>query len=246
MMRLHGKEVMILGEFEQLALRSAQFRDWASDIDSRFDVKSIDFKSVNFSPHDKAPQVRFMTTEAEVVHPNGKRVKRVTFMRGGSVAILLVLVCDGKEYTVLTRQPRFSIGQYAFLEIPAGTIDQGGKFAGEAARELFEETTIEIREEDLIDLIKTIYGENQKGVYASPGGTDEYFRIFVRRMDVSMEFLSSLQGKETGLASESEEITLVVIPLQDLPLMAPDAKSLAALTLYETAKKLGKLEYILK
>ena len=51
-------------------------------------------------------------------------------MRGGSVGILVVLECDGTEYTVLTRQARVPMGTANLPEIPAGMLDGSGNFKG--------------------------------------------------------------------------------------------------------------------
>ena len=41
-------------------------------------------------------------------------------------------------------QPRVPTGRYSFVELPAGMLDQSGDFAGVAAKELKEETGIEV------------------------------------------------------------------------------------------------------
>jgi ADP-sugar diphosphatase len=49
--------------------------------------------------------------------------------------------------------------QEAFLEIPAGMLDEhSGEFAGVAAKELKEETGLEIKEDELIDMTALAYG----------------------------------------------------------------------------------------
>lgn len=48
-------------------------------------------------------------------------------MRGGAVAVLVVLDCNGKEYTVMCRQPRMPVGKANFPEVPAGMLDDEGK-----------------------------------------------------------------------------------------------------------------------
>jgi hypothetical protein len=57
-------------------------------------------------------------------------------MRGGAVAILVVLRCDGEEWALCCRQPRLPVGSGGFLEIPAGMLDGSGHFAGVAAKEM--------------------------------------------------------------------------------------------------------------
>ncbi|RMZ91418.1 hypothetical protein DV736_g1334, partial [Chaetothyriales sp. CBS 134916] len=45
-------------------------------------------------------------------------------------------------------------GSLAFVELPAGMIDDAGSFAGAAAKEIKEETGLDIKEDELIDLTK--------------------------------------------------------------------------------------------
>ena len=178
---------------------------------------------------------------AEVVDVKGKPFSGIVFMRGGSVAILVILECEGVEYTILTLQPRFPSGYFAFPEIPAGTMEDGDDFVGGATRELEEETGIKIKRTDLVDITSLIYGNKFRGVFPTIGGSDEFLRIFALKISVSHEYIQNLQGKCTGLVAENEQITLKVIPLEDLPLETPDAKALSALMLYKTAKKFGKI-----
>lgn len=238
---INGISVPVSGQDVELAVNSAQFKDWASQIDSRFNIRSIEFQSVDVGNHGRQPRVRFIKFKADVADAFGKPFAGIVFMRGGSVAILVILECEGEEYTLLTIQPRFPGGNFAFPEIPAGTLEDDGNFAGGAARELEEETGIIIKKEDLLDLVAVTYGDKFKGVFPTVGGSDEFFRLFAFRQKVTRAYLEELQGKCTGLACENEQITLKVIKLNELVTEAPDAKALSALMLYQTAKALGKI-----
>jgi hypothetical protein len=55
-------------------------------------------------------------------------------MRGGSVAILVILKCEGTEYALLVRQTSLPTGEHLFPAIPAGMLDGEGHFAGVAAK----------------------------------------------------------------------------------------------------------------
>merc|ERR1719356_1724569 len=112
---------------------------------------------------------------------DGKPVPGVVFMRGGAVAILVVLKCKEKRYTVVVRQPRIPVGKDNLPEIPAGMLDGEGNFAGVAAKELKEETGLNIDESQLFDLTGAAYGEEYQGMYPSVGATDEFNRLFLFR-----------------------------------------------------------------
>ncbi len=144
--------------------RAASAREWASTIDESFDVQELHLQSLDmFGPRVGFLKFRvcFASTIAPslVVFANGllcagqtrtmyreRLVPGIVFMRGGAVSVLVVLRCEGRRYVVLCRQPRVPVGNTAFPEIPAGMLDGSGKFAGVAAKELQEETGIEIGE----------------------------------------------------------------------------------------------------
>ena len=206
---------------------SKQFKDWLASIDrERFNVRSVHFQSVDMF----GPRVGFIKFKADVVDDNGKFVPGIVFMRGGAVAILPVFVCKGVEYTVLTMQPRVPTGCFDFAEIPAGMLDGSGNFAGVAATELQQEVGLTISEADLTDLSEK--AGYKRGFFLSPGGSDETIRLFSFRKEVSEEELNSMQGRCTGLLEEGEQITLKILPLEDLWTI-PDSKTIVAYTLYK-------------
>ncbi len=231
---IHGSQVPVAGENAQEAIDSFMFREWAAGLDPYFRVRKIAITSVDFA-HDG--KVRFIKFSADVVDPTGEQVPGIVFMRGGSVVILPILSFGLTDYVILTLQPRLPSGQAHFPEIPAGTMEGDGEFAGAAAREIAEETGITIGANELTDLTALVYGGETKGIYSTPGGSDEFLRVFLFRKEVDREFLEKLEGKCTGLACEGEKIILKIVKLRDLAETAPDSKTLAAITLYETARR---------
>jgi ADP-sugar diphosphatase len=123
-------------------LEMKAFKDWIAGLDKEFKVKSILVQSVDFF----GPRVGFLKFKADVSDKDGTTVPSIVFMRGAAVAVLFVLRCDedGEFYTILTVQPRFPTGKYSFPDIPAGMVDGNGDFTGVAAKEMKEETGIEV------------------------------------------------------------------------------------------------------
>ena len=76
-------------------------------------------------------------------------------------------------------------------------------------------------------------GDETPGIYTTPGGSDEYLRIFLLEKTVSKEELDSYQGKCTGALEEDEHITLQVIPFSKLRWITSDGKTLIALALHD-------------
>jgi ADP-sugar diphosphatase len=208
-------------------LASKQFQDWTSSMDTKkFNIRSVHIQSVDMF----GPNVGFIKFKADVVDETGKFIPGICFMRGGSVGILPVLKCEGKSFAILTLQPRIATGQFDFAEIPAGMLDGSDNFVGVAAKELEEEVGLKVSKHDLTDL--SALAQHRTGFYASPGGSEETIRLFSLTQEVTKEKLFDLNGRLTGLLEEGEQITLKVVPLDDL-ISIPDGKTLVAYFLYK-------------
>nr|CAG8603222.1 13978_t:CDS:2 [Entrophospora candida] len=152
-----------------------------------------------------------------------------------------------KEQVVLTYQARIPAPSFSFPEIPAGNselllgmLDGSGNFSGKCSDEIKEEVGIEIKEKDLIDLTELAYGDKFRGAYPSPGGSDEFLKLFLCIKEMKKEDVEKLEGKLTGLKDEGENITVRLIKLNEL-WKIPDMKALSALALYNALKNEGKV-----
>lgn len=209
------------------AANSKVFMDWLNAMDrQRFIIKSVTIQSV-----DKfGARVAFLKFKADVVDGQDKFVPGIVFARGGSVAVLVVLVCEGRAHAVVTVQPRVATGSFDFVELCAGMLDGSGNFAGVAAKELKEELGIEISEDELTDL-STLSG-HPGGVFLSPGACEETIRFFAFCQSVTREELEAMEGRCTGVLEEGEQITLKIVPLDSLVTIA-DAKTIVAHSLFQ-------------
>lgn len=113
------------------AIDCVPFRDWCSTMDPALRVLGVEVTDVDYF----GPRVGFLKFKADVDF-HGVRVPGIVFLRGGAVAVLVIVRCEGERFVVCCRQPRVPCGQSAFLEIPAGMLDGSGKFAGVAAKEV--------------------------------------------------------------------------------------------------------------
>lgn len=78
---------------------------------------------------------------ADVQNADGEKLPGSVFLRGASVAMLVVLTPDDApedKHVLLTVQPRVAAGSLRLVELPAGMVDEG-TFAGSAAKEIEEE-----------------------------------------------------------------------------------------------------------
>ncbi|KAL2868200.1 putative NUDIX family hydrolase [Aspergillus lucknowensis] len=218
-------------------------------------LRKIDVQAVDFFGGGR---LGFVKLKADVSNASGENLPGSVFLRGGSVGMLLLLQPDdvpsaseNEKMAVLTVQPRIPAGSLAFSEIPAGMLDDSGTFSGKAAEEIQEETGLTIPQSELIDMTSlTLHSSGelagsetlQRGVYPSPGGSDEFIPLFLCNKRMPRKDIEALQGKLTGLRQHGEKITLKVVPLKDLwKEGARDGKTLAAWALYMGLKRDKKL-----
>lgn len=86
-------------------------------------------------------------------------------------------------------------------------IDDAGTFAGAAAKEIAEETGLEVPSDNLINMTEMALPESkhdanieklQRAMYPSAGGSDEFIPIFLWQKRVPRDTLKEWQGKLTG------------------------------------------------
>ncbi|RMD42866.1 hypothetical protein DV735_g2278, partial [Chaetothyriales sp. CBS 134920] len=160
------------------------------------------------------PRIGFLKLQADIGNAQRESLPGAVFMRGGSVAVLVVITVDddnghsqgegegeggndAEEFTILTVQPRIATGSLAFVELPAGMVDGAtGSFAGAAAREIKQETGLDIREHELGVVVL------HDALYTSPGASDEFIPIMAVRKTLSREQIERLRGNKTGLQNE--------------------------------------------
>jgi ADP-sugar diphosphatase len=222
---------------------------------SPYKLREIEVQSVNWFGSGEKKRLGFVKFKAQITNDTGEHLPGAVFMRGSSVAMLLVLQPDdvkedeeSEKHVLLTVQPRVAAGSLAFAEIPAGMLDDAGSFSGGAAKEIEEETGLVVKDEDLIDLTALALRDEenveklQKGVFTTPGACDEFVPIFLYQKRLPRKELEEFRGKLTGLRDEGEKITLKVVKLDDIwKEGARDAKTLSAWALYQGLKKEGKI-----
>lgn len=213
---MQGQEFDLTGAQDTVELvgKSPIFVKWLKRIDARFRIKRVEVQAADTRFHGG---LLFAKLKAEVVDHEGQWVPGAVFLRGDAVAVLIVLRCGGKEHVLLVSQPRFPAGVFASIEIPAGMIDEHSTAIETAVREVEEETHINVTADQLRCL-----GE----YYPSGGGSDEKITCYVCELETSAEQLAAMQGAAGGVEHEHERITMLVVPLDELPKHTCDAKAL--------------------
>lgn len=135
-------------------------------------------------------------------------------------------------------------------ELPAGMLDDSGSFAGGAAKEILEETGLEIPVSELINMTELAISpassdgdeQLQRAMYSSPGGSDEFIPIFLWQNRIPRGQLKDWQGKLTGLREHGEKIKLMLCPLNQVWRQGGrDSKVLAGVALYQALRQDGKI-----
>jgi 8-oxo-dGTP pyrophosphatase MutT (NUDIX family) len=134
----------------------------------------------------------FRVTAERFRYPDGDVAEREIVRHGGAVG----MVCHDDAHLYLVRQPRETVGDPDFLEIPAGRLDREGESPLEAARrELAEEIGKAAARWEPI-----------KAYVSSAGMSDEVVHLF---------HATGLSDREAE-ADENERIEIVKWPLADL------------------------------
>ncbi|KAI4166309.1 MAG: hypothetical protein LQ342_000199 [Letrouitia transgressa] len=219
-----------------------------------YQLRKINIQSADFFGGNR---LGFVKLQAEVSNDNGEKLPGSVFLRGGSVGMMLILQPDDipgdredEKQVILALQPRIPVGSLSLAELPAGMVDDSGTFSGAAAKEIAEETGLEVPASELVNLTELALPPAlsddeevlQQAVYPSPGGCDEFVPLFLWQKKVPRSQLRDWQGKLTGLREHGEKIKLMLCPLDQIwKLGGRDAKALSAWALYHALKKEGKI-----
>ena len=204
-----------------------KFKEWVSNIDHT-SLNIISLSILNVFMFGKI--VGFVDLVLDCSLKTGKRNVKIpgfVFLRGGAVAMLLIL---NKEFVIITKQFRVPVGKF-LLEAPAGMLDESGDFSGVAAKEIEEECGLKINCKDLVDL---------GYIYSSPGGSDEKIHLFSIDITMNDQELKNILDKIHGSEHEGEQIELKVINFtkKDI-LQTNDSKLINAAFAYETLNKIS-------
>jgi 8-oxo-dGTP pyrophosphatase MutT (NUDIX family) len=214
-----------------------KFINWLKKFDQeQIQVRSVTITDIDwFSATPNPQKLGFVKCSSEAYDYNtGKKiVSNISFIRGDSVAILIitkVLNKDAKkdkEYVMLCEQHRLPIGRKA-REIPAGMMDAEGNIVSVVLKEVKEETGFDIKHKSELQPLGSYF--------ASPGGSDEAIHLFAWTTAISQAVFEEKQNKMYGCALENEEIKLSFVELEEfkkkIVYSIGDAKAEIALSRY--------------
>ena len=143
----------------------------------------------------------FALLSAEGRDPEGKALLPYVLLRGAACVIVPRVrnAASGETKFLMILQRRVGSGDLS-LEFPAGMVDGADEPRATAARELEEETGLHVESSRLIPLW-------DKGLYSSPGLSDESIHFYAVDFDLEDAAYRALEGGSAGHADEGEHIT---------------------------------------
>ena len=138
-----------------------------------------------------------------------KKIKRIVQLEGDSVVIVPVLKLKNskKLMTILVKQFRLAVGGET-LEFPSGSVNNN-LYKNQALKEIFEETGLKIKKNNLIKL-------NNKPIFMLPSNNFARvnFYYFIKKIDLN--WIKRNDKKITGIKNEGELITTKIVTFDSL------------------------------
>ncbi|MCF0056379.1 NUDIX domain-containing protein [Dyadobacter sp. CY356] len=177
----------------------------------RLETSGLDVHRVDelYSRRNGKGEVLFSLLYTDATTPEGDKIPPICFLKGEVVCVLIcfVEIETREKYLLLVRQRRICDGSLTY-EHPAGMLDSERDAASVAAREVFEETGIPIKKEELVEL-------NKEPFFPSTGTSDEAMYLFYSEIELSAEEIAQHHNKTQGLVSDHEHITTHVVPFAE-------------------------------
>jgi len=213
-----------------------KFLNWLNAFPlDKFDLRSINLTDVDWFGSSSNPEkLGFLKFKCDVYTKLGEPLDGIVFLRGDCGAVLIVITDEfGKDYVMLTEQPRVPTGGYK-EEIVAGMFDaRSGKTV---INNVLKE---EIRQETGLELDDNSPLYTHLGEYTlSGGGSDEKVHLAVWRTQLDSEKIAEMKMAQFGEQDSNEKIRLKFYSVetfeQELPRIS-DAKTSLAWLLFKNA-----------
>lgn len=220
--------------FETICM-APKFLNWLEEFPlDKFDLRSINLTDVDWFGSSSNPEkLGFLKFKCDVYTKLGEPLDGIVFLRGDCGAVLIIVSDEnGKDYVLLTEQPRIPTGGCK-EEIVAGMFDaRSGKtmLNNVLKEEIKQETSLEFDESNVYARL----GE----FTLSGGGSDEKVHLAVWRTQLDSVKIEELKAKQLGDKESNEKIRLKFYEAdtfdEELPRIA-DAKTSLAWLLFKNA-----------
>lgn len=222
-MVVQGKKILITGEHAVELSQSRTFTNWLLTFDPSLKVLWLSEEWSYW--RRKTGELVFAIFHVAYIDDVGKEKISLFFFRSDSAASLLVLedIKSRKKFIVFIEQIRGPVGG-KILEIPAGTLEEGESPAATMAREIKEETNLEVRPDEL-EFLGTYY--------FSPGACTEQITLYYCEKECVGLEIKELQNRLAGLREHGENTKVKIYSFDDFEkLKIRDAKTQLAYELY--------------
>jgi ADP-sugar diphosphatase len=186
-------------------IASPKFINWLlnfRDIEIRsVTITDIDYKASN-------NEILFVKCYSEGYdYKTGKKImSNISFIRGNSIAILIIVNVSNKKYVLLCEQHRLPVGK-KMKEICTGIVDSEGNIKSVVLQKVKEETGFNIKNiRELISLEK---------IYPSPGVCDEEISLYSWTTTINSAEFKAKQKQMYECALENEDIKLSFVELEE-------------------------------
>lgn len=174
----------------------------------KLEASGLDIHGIEeiYSRRKSDGEILFSLLMTDATTPEGDKIPPICFLKGEVVCVLICFIekQTREKYLLLVKQRRICDGSHTY-EHPAGMLDSESDPAAVAAREVHEETGIEVAREDLTRLLN-------HPSYPSTGTSDEAMYFFFCELELSLEVIKSYHNQAMGVESEHERITTYVAP----------------------------------
>lgn len=182
-----------------------KFKLWKQNLENN--GLKINQITEQFTRHRHNGEVLFSLLMLDAETPEGDKIPPICFLKGEVVSMLVCLIDEKTKdkYLLLVKQRRIAEGGYTY-EHPAGMVDGTQTPLEIAVQEIREETGLEIKAEDLVDL------SPERRLFPSTGTSDEAMYFFFIEITLPLEKILSYGNKNMGTTYEFERITTHVVP----------------------------------
>lgn len=178
---------------------------------SRLEINGLDVHRVDelYSRRNGKGEILFSLLFTDATTPEGDKIPPICFLKGEVVCALVCFIekQTREKYLLLVRQRRICDGSMTY-EHPAGMLDSESDPAAVAAREVFEETGINVDGSQLIPL-------NKEPFFPSTGTSDEAMYLFCCELELTKEEIDSYHDQLHGVEHDLERIETFVAPFKE-------------------------------
>ncbi|MFD2573499.1 NUDIX hydrolase [Spirosoma soli] len=220
-------------EQEKLS-EATKYQTWRNHLEQN-KIKLNDVQELYVHRANKDGNVLYALLNIDADTPEGTKLNPIGFIKGDAVSILVILIAEETDdkYVLLVKQRRICDGSYTY-EHPAGMIDEEDDSPVEvAARELGEETKLEVKPGDLKPLFN-------KPLFSATATSDEALHFFYLERRMPLADIQQFEGQSTGAEGENEHTQLHVVTLPEAHRLVPNIHGVMSHLLY--LKEVGDYE----